>query len=1846
MAKYVITSIPQSLPEAQKGGSFKLKKIKSNKLNNFIPKNEVTEPMVEVQGVEQPSYWNDMQSPIGTGEACPPGKYSYNGECLTEQEYMVASNKEMTDIDDKEKARQLKFQNTISDIYTKRNEEEQRNFNKHYVDYTETFDKSKKSDKIEPFERISLSDLNSEREKELQNDFLINKNSETGYAELYPKSIAYDRIIKNGFQADQFKNYWGLDPKQVESQMGDIMKAADEQYTGTVTQDIINKAITQGKTTDEIISGLSPKVGTKSGLKDKFGKSTNKFIDDTYAQIQKELSNNLPGADKTKVDKDRDVFLASDDPQDAWERKYHNGDTNLADFINYQADKVNKGKKAYSNYKDLHPSVEQNTEYNYANIDDQFADIRANNLMNQKQIDINEEIARGIGKNAESEDFQKAQGDYISNYSADALKGVLDKMLNDSGKNQKSKLKVLKALQDETGQGLQDLLKQKTGNKNQTYNDLLEENILLNYDNARHHEKNNTMKAWDGINENDSYMSRLHDIAHYPFHGIYYAMNPREEMWGDSRTSYINKKAQEKKYGVDLGTMPFNVMSAFDMTPLQAFNPVKVGDNLRRGYDEGNFMSALGDELIDMGTSYGLGKGFNALGKGIGFFKPMLNALNNPLMNAGLLAKAPENFSNAYDDVKAGNYGSAAWSGFLGVSGVAPAISALRNLSLYGQTPTKAFNLGVTTPSGKYYGFKQMETPSKDLTYAINNQVLAEDLGVGLNNQRGYKSMMKQFHPDVSLYPQKIATDAATNLGSLRTVPNTTTMVPGFNRTYPTNINTGEIGIVESPTFNLGRNYKLNVGSNIFKPQTLEEILLRPRPESYNFFPSTKNNSSFNTQTLFKKNGGALPKAQLGKIVNTLKGLGRYANIGTMGTANTLAKTLAPIKINPVHIPTFGMLAGERTMIGPFTGSPLNALPIGTKIKDNEAFRYLGDTLDYAKLSKTLNSADGPLLRMGKNKIVSDPGQWFEQGARNAAYSSVFGVRANADAPGSNLRYMPSTGRNGVLIGDMSTSNPRILDLKDPGLQIERRFPFSEKTFPINMDKFNNDEFDWKTQGGNLQSLIERYGYAALAAAGLAGVGTTAPQEYLDKYVNNPVKQGYQKVEDLLTNPWEQPKRKEGGLVKAQTGLGVARTARDIGRLLKPVSEFRSTLSGLGELGNLTSMAPIMNSVTKSLTNLNFETPLVPKLDYNPKDLLNYYRNRDTEGTQGMGLTESELAKHLGDFKFKDFSDGWLARQELSNLATFGKQPLLNKADFANQEEMFIEKLFQKYGDDPAKMTELAQAEGISPDAVLLRILTKLTNRSERNIFDRQNPFYVPENWNSSNKSALWNTNYGQYKPFGKDLNEYGSMGGKPPVSFGDSGEFDQYYWDQIKKNEEFLSGDYNMSPEQRSKIESKISGLYQKGINQGLQQKGFDLKNPLRYTGYDAMRTLTPNKYGGELPQAQLGLVNTLKPIVNFGNKFVKALTPSTALKSLPKARSLSEALSTLYGVPTPMSLPRISSTALKTLRQVQNVGRAKAVFKPLSQQYQYALNENIPDYDLMKMFGKTKTDLLNEIDVLKGKERADMYLRGSMSDRLIDQMNSTRSTTDMNGMIRHYITEPDLDGSDYGIDYGVGVDLDAGIDFVALNNYRDQVNLYNSSNPGFKEKVGDKTLKIKEGIVGGIDNILKPYMSDIPMYEGQVLENIPGLHIGPTGMKGVSDRVFEKMNKTINSGDVFTGSSNTSHSSYLPQLKQTFKYQEGEPQYLGYKSMNDLGFLSNYGYSKDEILNYLNTEMDVLINKGFIPKNIKRPYIMKRGNYDDIRLPHYGIKQFIDGGSMQLVLNPKEIDQYVKGGYIVEDY
>jgi hypothetical protein len=188
-------------------------------------------------------------------------------------------------------------------------------------------------------------------------------------------------------------------------------------------------------------------------------------------------------------------------------------------------------------------------------------------------------------------------------------------------------------------------------------------------------------------------------------------------------------------------------------------------------------------------------------------------------------------------------------------------------------------------------------------------------------------------------------------------------------------------------------------------------------------------------------------------------------------------------------------------------------------------------------------------------------------------------------------------------------------------------------------------------------------------------------------------------------------------------------------------------------------------------------------------------------------------------------------------------------------------------------------------------------------------------------------------------------------------------------------------------------------------------------------------------------------------------------------------------------------------------------------------------------------------------------------------------------------------------------------------------------SLSDSFYSKNADLSRSMNHG-VNSIRNKIVGSLQNYPSYTGEVLEKVPSLSLNSSGsLKNVSDKVFSQSSSGINSGDVFTGSLNTSHSSYLPQLKEVFKYKQGTPQFLGYKPMNTMGFLSDYGYSHKDVAKYLNTEIDAQVNRKIIPENIQRPYV--KGEH--VLLPHYGIKQFKDGG---------ELEKYNDGGPVQENY
>jgi hypothetical protein len=184
----------------------------------------------------------------------------------------------------------------------------------------------------------------------------------------------------------------------------------------------------------------------------------------------------------------------------------------------------------------------------------------------------------------------------------------------------------------------------------------------------------------------------------------------------------------------------------------------------------------------------------------------------------------------------------------------------------------------------------------------------------------------------------------------------------------------------------------------------------------------------------------------------------------------------------------------------------------------------------------------------------------------------------------------------------------------------------------------------------------------------------------------------------------------------------------------------------------------------------------------------------------------------------------------------------------------------------------------------------------------------------------------------------------------------------------------------------------------------------------------------------------------------------------------------------------------------------------------------------------------------------------------------------------------------------------------------------------------------EVKEAVTNSTgENKLKnkalEMLQDYPYYGGDNVHfTNPSEFLSNIGSKkGFAERVNRGVSSAeqIPSGQVFTGSTNTSHNSYLPQLKKIFKegVQEGDPTFLGYKRMNDSGYLSKGSYSPEEIAAYLNTEIDEQIKRKIVPKNIQRPYVKN----DDVLLPHYGITKKENGGWLQ---------KYDDGGPIQPNY
>ena len=393
---------------------------------------------------------------------------------------------------------------------------------------------------------------------------------------------------------------------------------------------------------------------------------------------------------------------------------------------------------------------------------------------------------------------------------------------------------------------------------------------------------------------------------------------------------------------------------------------------------------------------------------------------------------------------------------------------------------------------------------------------------------------------------------------------------------------------------------------------------------------------------------------------------------------------------------------------------------------------------------------------------------------------------------------------------------------------------------------------------------------------------------------------------------------------------------------------------------------------------------------------------------------------------------------------------------------------------------------------------------------------------------------------------------------------------------------------------------------------------------------------------------VNSLNFVgLPFG-KFIKGANPKNIAKRILE-------------IPSENMAARLSPEELKIYRQVQDIARLKAKNVPYSKQLITAMEYNIPEEHLLSMFGKSKSEIEELIPFMKeqeafrlanpASERINLVrpARSATSERVatptvwddvvfVDTQenrleiiannlndnvfsNMLRSRVDRDAIIRDALSQPNITNlagvEEYISNYIINNPIRRGR--ILIGQETPRRSLYDA----FKEDVSDAANFFNSkgnALNKKVKKNLEKFISDYPVHEGVVLQNLPTLNLRSSGsLKKVSDKVANNSTANISSGDVFTGSLNTSHSSYLPQLKQVFKYKDGAPQFLGYKPMNNAGFLSEFHYSPEQINKYLNTEIDDLIKKGIVPNNIERPFLKN----ESIMLPHYGIKQYQDGGT-----------------------
>jgi hypothetical protein len=154
---------------------------------------------------------------------------------------------------------------------------------------------------------------------------------------------------------------------------------------------------------------------------------------------------------------------------------------------------------------------------------------------NQRSID-NVTLSTASNKRniAENEDFNKAQLEFLGNFSAPDRNKIFMQALSELNENERGK--YLGMLDTDPNAAMQSLFEKTMPNSKKTYQDLLSESV----DNSAYHAVTHTLKQGTprkSLTTGD----KIKDVLHRPFDAAYFALNPRETMYGNSDLTYDEK---------------------------------------------------------------------------------------------------------------------------------------------------------------------------------------------------------------------------------------------------------------------------------------------------------------------------------------------------------------------------------------------------------------------------------------------------------------------------------------------------------------------------------------------------------------------------------------------------------------------------------------------------------------------------------------------------------------------------------------------------------------------------------------------------------------------------------------------------------------------------------------------------------------------------------------------------------------------------------------------------------------------------------------------------------------------------------------------------------------------------------------------------------------------------------------------------------------------------------------------------------------------------------------------------------------------------------------------------------